>query len=126
LNTLLRKPVRIGVLALLAAFILFGFTTTLVPSEQHVAHAGSNGQQLGLICYASNLGNVTVRGENQDGNYVTWQGSSPDGGGFQISGWWWKYHVYVDYYTGGQLKHIDGDVPVYDPDGEDTVWWNAC
>ena len=80
----------------LMALTLLAVTVVAVPAQR--AQAGMNGQQVHFHC-SNGLPAVTVKGENQDGNVVTWQGSAGPSEDAYTSGWWWVGNVRITYET---------------------------
>jgi hypothetical protein len=114
---LLRKFMLLVLGTLLAVTILFG-VATVQPSQQHVAHAGTNGQVIGFGCGPDKLWDAYVYGYNQDGNYTTWHQNAGGATHFTTSGYWWKGPLHIDVwdssYNGGTWLHRDYTIP--------TVW----
>ena len=69
---ILRKGLRPLLIACFLA-VMFSIGAAILPGQQPVAKAGINGSQILFSCH-SPMGRVIIKGENQHGNNVTWQG----------------------------------------------------
>ena len=97
---IIRKELRLLLTACLMAVIFSVGMATLL-SQQPVARAATNGQQIHFTCDTP-MGQVIIQGHNQNGDYVTWQG---EGARDEIyvsqvftEGWWWKEEVTIHWY----------------------------
>jgi hypothetical protein len=117
--------VRLVLMSVCAAALLFGLATAFVPAQHPLAHAathtmqhpmGDNGQVLDIECGPYQVWDTYVYGDNQNGDYVSWHGNG-NGNNFVVTyGWYWKGNVHVDLwwsYNGGSWDHQNYYVPVH-------------
>lgn len=108
-------------LVLILAFtVASGFVPAISPTT-HVARASSTGygSQLKFHCSGATYG--AVKGYNQRGKFVTWQGYAY-GGTYRTTGWYWKGTVTAYWYKDGRWY----SKPVWVADWALTPeWWNA-
>lgn len=125
---------------LLSALVALLLATLLMiePFSSPAAHAGSNGQQIFFTISANSLGNymcgqgqlqaVQITGTDQNGQNVTWSGSSPDGSSVFVQGWWWVGNVTVTYQENSMQKVLNTFIPQQAIDGQqdqDTAYVNC-
>lgn len=115
------------VISVLVAVALFSVGTVSHPS---VAHAGNNGQQVGLYltCPPLTYAQVSADGQsgsNQNGDPATWKEGNLNGATSVVTtGWWWKNHIYIYYFaTDGTRYEQEAWVP-QQMDGD--IDWIPC
>jgi hypothetical protein len=98
---------------------LVAIAAACVAAAPQVAQAGTNGQQIrfDLDHCGYGLGNVSVYGYNQNGQWSHWAGGSSNDAIF-IAGWWWVGNITVYYTQGGQWRQAQA----YVPQGNDTSY----
>jgi hypothetical protein len=100
---------KLSKIVLLALMLVIAFSAFTPQS----AYAGTNGQQ--LVVTVPVYGSATVKGYNQNGQYVTgywktgqWVGNRWEFGAVATFGWWWVGKVDIFTNTG---KHCTANIP---------------
>ncbi len=94
--------------SILLALMLLACLSATVAISPKAAHASSNGQQIWFSCPSMTY--AAVKGYNQYGSYVMWQGY-PSSGHIFTQGWWWAGFARIHWYSGGSWHSIDVSVP---------------
>jgi hypothetical protein len=92
--------------------VLFILVIDHVTLPTPTAFAGSNGQQVFFYCPTNPFGSSMmdygiVRGNNQYGQYVEWQGSANWGTGYTYiftEGWWWVGNIQLSWWVASTNK----------------------
>jgi len=107
---------------------MFSIGAAILPGQQPVAKAGINGSQILFSCH-SPMGRVIIKGENQHGNNVTWQGEGQPSEVYvsQVftQGWWWKGWVVIDWYDKNVGKWYSNNLYV-EPVWSDDTFYLGC